>query len=262
MADESIRFDDGAKYERMMGVWSRIAGDIFLDWLAPAPGLKWADIGCGNGAFSEVIVERCAPVEVQGIDPSAEQVEFARQRHRPGVAQFQQGDAMALPFATNSFDAAAMALVIFFVPRPAVGVAEMARVVRPGGSVAAYAWDIEAGGMPFAPINGALGALGLARVSAPFAEASTIPNLTRLWSEAGLVDVETRTITVERPFESFDEFWESAALNNVIATQVAGLTPEQLQWAKQDAMARVARDEAGRLVFRAHANAVKGRVPN
>ena len=52
MADESIRFDDGAKYERMMGVWSRIAGDIFLDWLAPAPGLKWADIGCGNGAFS------------------------------------------------------------------------------------------------------------------------------------------------------------------------------------------------------------------
>ena len=40
MAEFKIRFDDGAGYERMMGVWSRLAGDIFLDWLAPAPGLR------------------------------------------------------------------------------------------------------------------------------------------------------------------------------------------------------------------------------
>ena len=70
MAERQIRFDDGAAYERMMGNWSRLAGNIFLDWLAPRSGLRWIDIGCGNGAFTELLIERCAPAEVQGIDPS------------------------------------------------------------------------------------------------------------------------------------------------------------------------------------------------
>jgi ubiquinone/menaquinone biosynthesis C-methylase UbiE len=70
MVQSPIRYDDGAAYERMMGAWSRIAGEIFLNWLAPDPGLRWIDIGCGSGAFTELLVERCAPAEVQGIDPS------------------------------------------------------------------------------------------------------------------------------------------------------------------------------------------------
>jgi ubiquinone/menaquinone biosynthesis C-methylase UbiE len=63
-------FAFGGLYERMMGAWSRLAGEIFLDWIAPRPGLRWIDGGCGNGAFTELVVERCAPAEVHGIDPS------------------------------------------------------------------------------------------------------------------------------------------------------------------------------------------------
>src|SRR3569623_781765 len=70
MRDSQIRFDDGAAYERMMGVWSRLVGEVFLDWLSPAPGLDWIDVGCGNGAFTELLVERCAPRAVVGVDPS------------------------------------------------------------------------------------------------------------------------------------------------------------------------------------------------
>ena len=131
---DHIRFDDGAGYERYMGTWSQLAGDAFLDWLAPASGLRWLDVGCGNGAFTEMIVERCAPVSVEGIDPSEAQLAFARTRPASRVAQFRLGDAMALPFSDDTFDAAVMPLVIFFVPDPARGVAEMARVVRPGGT--------------------------------------------------------------------------------------------------------------------------------
>ena len=61
MPDAQIRFDNGAAYEDFMGKWSRLAGDTFLDWLAPAAGWRWADIGCGNGAFTEMIVQRHAP---------------------------------------------------------------------------------------------------------------------------------------------------------------------------------------------------------
>ena len=75
MTEQQIRFDDGASYERMMGVWSRLAGDVFLDWLKPHSGMRWVDVGCGNGAFPELILSRFAPTEVHGIDPSEAQLE-------------------------------------------------------------------------------------------------------------------------------------------------------------------------------------------
>ena len=107
-----IRYDDGGAYERMMGTWSRAAGEIFLDWLAPSRGLRWIDVGCGTGAFTELLVERCAPAEVEGVDPSEAQLSFARARPVGQIAKFQQGDALALPFSEVRFDAAVMALVI------------------------------------------------------------------------------------------------------------------------------------------------------
>src|SRR5215475_9271530 len=131
MAGTQMRFDDGAGYERYMGNWSQRVGSVFLDWLAAPSGLKWIDVGCGNGAFTELLVERCAPTLVNGIDPSEAQLDFARKRPAARQAKFDLGDAMALPFPTDAFDVATMALVIPFVPEPIKGVAEMTRVVRP-----------------------------------------------------------------------------------------------------------------------------------
>jgi len=109
MAETQLRFDDGAAYERMMGNWSQRAGSIFLDWLAAASDLKWIDVGCGNGAFTELLVERCAPTLVNGIDPSEAQLDFARKRLAARQAKFDLGDAMALPFPADEFDVATMA---------------------------------------------------------------------------------------------------------------------------------------------------------
>src|SRR5579862_6283827 len=115
MSENQIRFVDGGAYEQMMGVWSRLAGQVFLDWLAPRSGLRWLDVGCGSGAFTELVVQRCAPAGIDGIDPSDAQLAFARSRETVGMASFQSGDAMALPFEAGRFDVAVMALVIFFV---------------------------------------------------------------------------------------------------------------------------------------------------
>jgi len=107
---------------------------------------------------------------------------FARSRPGARSAVFQQAGAMALPFDTGRFDAAIMALVIFFVPEPAKGVAEMTRVVRPGGLVAAYAWDILGGGNPAEPINAELPALGVTPLAPPRASAISLLAKTRLIS--------------------------------------------------------------------------------
>ena len=200
MTEHEIRFDDGAAYERMMGTWSRLAGDVFLDWLAPRPGLRWIDVGCGNGAFTAMLIERCTPAEIQGIDPSEAQLAFARARPGSRIAAFHQGDATTLPFPESRFDAAVMALVIFFVPDPAKGVAEMVRVVGPGGTVAAYAWDIVGGGSPLEPIQTEMNTMGLNPPLPPSAHVARTEALHDLWANAGLEAVEAREITVSRTF--------------------------------------------------------------
>src|ERR1700761_526229 len=91
-----IRFNNGAAYERYMGKWSQLAGETFLDWLAPESRRQWLDVGCGNGAFTETIIERCNPASMQGIDPSEEQLAFARTRPALSAAEFRQGNALAL----------------------------------------------------------------------------------------------------------------------------------------------------------------------
>jgi ubiquinone/menaquinone biosynthesis C-methylase UbiE len=259
MAAQEIRFDDGAAYERMMGVWSRLAGEVFLDWLAAAPGWRWIDIGCGNGAFTELLVERCAPVEVQGIDPSEAQLAFARGRPAARLAEFRKGGAMELPFPDRSFDAAVMALVIFFVPDPAKGVAEMARVVRPGGMVAAYAWDMLGGGFPLEPVRLELQAMGVEVAQPPNPGASRIEALQELWRTAGLQEIETREITVRRSFEGFEDFWTTSLLSPSIGAATAAMAASDLETLKARVRPRLPADAAGRITCRARANAIKGR---
>jgi ubiquinone/menaquinone biosynthesis C-methylase UbiE len=261
VAEQEIRFDDGAAYEQMMGIWSRTAGDVFLDWLAPRSGLSWIDVGCGNGAFTELIVARCAPAEVHGIDPSEGQLAFARTRLAADVAQFHRGDAMALPFPNDSFDAAVMALVIFFVPDPTKGVAEMTRTVRPGGLVSAYAWDIPGGGLPNSPIQAEMRAMGIKPLLPPNANAARIDALRNLWTRAGLEAVQTHEITVQRTFDSFDDFWTSSLLGGGIGPVIAAMPSGDVELLKARVRSRLPADVAGRVTANAHANAIKGQMP-
>jgi SAM-dependent methyltransferase len=261
MTEQQIRFDDGAAYERMMGTWSRLAGDVFIDWLSPSAGLRWIDVGCGNGAFTELLFGRCAPAEVQGVDPSEGQLAFARERLVGRPAEFRQGNAMTLPFPEHRFDAAVMALVIFFVPDPAKGIAEMVRVVRPGGTVSAYAWDVFGGGFPADPVQAEMRAMGMKVLFPPSIDASRREVMDRLWREAGLDAVETTAITVQRTFADFDDFWATTLLGSTIAPLIAAMPPGDVERLKSQVRVRLPPDAAGRITSAARANAVKGVVP-
>lgn len=255
-----IRFDDGAAYERYMGKWSQLVGDAFLDWLAPAPSLRWLDVGCGNGAFTEMLVDRCAPASAHGIDPSEAQLAFARTRPASRAAQFRQGDAMALPFPDDTFDAAVMPLVIFFVPDPARGVAEMARVVSPGGSVTAYAWDMLGDGFPYEALHAEMRAMGLDVPVPPSRDASRLDVMCDLWGGAGLDAVETRAIVVQRTFADFDDYWTTIRGGPSVSTKLKSMAPEQLALLEARMRTRLVPDAAGRITCSARANAVKGRA--
>ena len=243
-----------------MGKWSQLAGETFLDWLAPASGLRWLDVGCGNGAFTEMLVERCAPVSVEGIDPSESQLAFARTRPVSRVAQFRRGDAMALPFADDTFDVAVMPLVIFFVPDPARGVAEMARVVCPGGIVTAYAWDLPGGGFPYDALQAEMRALGVAVPAPPSPGASGLDAMRDLWKGARLDAVETREVAVQRTFADFDDFWTTIFMGPSVGPGLSAMAPDELALLKTRMRARLPADVTGRITCRARANAVKGHV--
>jgi SAM-dependent methyltransferase len=258
---DEIRFDDGAAYERYMGTWSRLAGDVFLDWLAPASGLRWLDVGCGNGAFTEMLVERCGPASVDGIDPSEEQLAYARTRSASRVARFRTGDAMALPFPDDAFDAAVMPLVIFFVPEPARGVAEMARVVAPGGIVAAYAWDLPGGGFPYDALWVEMRGMGVDVPLPPSPDASRIEALRGLWTGAGLEAVEMREIIVRRTFANFDDYWTTVRGGPSVGRGLATMSSADLAVLQERMRAGLPADAGGRITCTARANAVKGRVP-
>jgi SAM-dependent methyltransferase len=260
MPDQTIRFDDGAAYEQMMGIWSRLAGEIFLQWLAPPPKLRWIDVGCGNGAFTELLVERCAPAEVQGIDPSEAQLAFARTRPAGRRARFSQGDAMALPFPGNRFDAAIMALVLVFVADPRKGVDEMVRVVGPGGIVATYMWDMLGGGFPLDPIIAEMREMGIAPPRPPRMEASRMDALREMWTAADLADIETREIVVRRTFLHFDDLWSSNMKSPTVGPTVAAMAANDVETLKARLRARLPADAKGRIAYDGRANAIRGRV--
>ena len=256
---EAMQFQDGERYESMMGVWSALIGSTFLDWVAVPAGAKWADVGCGNGASTELIVSRANPAAVAAIDPSEAQLAFARKRHRAGVASFTIGSALQLPYGDASFDAAIMALVIFFVPDPAKGVAEMRRVVRAGGTVAAYAWDIEGGGFPYEAVHVAMRAVGAQPIQPPRSEVAALDTLSRLWADAGLSEVETREITANRIFATFEEYWNTATSAPGIAPVLARLDPEQANHVRNSSRQYLG---SRQLTISGRAHAVKGRVPS
>lgn len=261
MTVEQIRFNDGATYERYMGAWSQLAGSKFLDWLAPAPWQHWLDVGCGNGAFTEMVVGHRAPASVHGVDPSEEQLAFARARPALHDAKFRHGDAMRLPYPDGMFDIAIMPLVIFFVPEPAIGVSEMARVVRAGGTVAAYAWDMPGGGFPYELLLAQMREMGLAVPAPPSPDASRAAVMHDLWTRAGLDATATCVIDVQRTFADFDDFWTTACAAPSVGATLRALDASRIAQLKTRVRDRLPEQADARITYGARANAVKGRVP-
>ena len=244
MAENQIRFEDGAAYEHMMGSLEPARRRDLSRLARATTRLAMGRYRMRQRRITELLIERCTPAEVQGMDPSERQLALARTRPAARAAEFRQGDAMALPFPDDRFDAAVMALVIFFLPEPAKGVAEMARVVCPGGTVAAYAWDMLGGGYPREPIPAEIARWESHPALPQSGEASRIEVMRDLWTDAGLQAIETREISVLRTFADFDDFWTTTLMAPSICARPRH-GPQRCRGAENPVRASLPLDGAG-----------------
>jgi SAM-dependent methyltransferase len=112
----------------------------FLDRVGIPQGASLLDVACGSGQLALVAARR--GVRVTGVDIATNSIRAARERARAEAlpAQFDEGDAEALPYADASFDMVASLFGAMFAPRPDLVARELVRVCRPGGTIALANW--------------------------------------------------------------------------------------------------------------------------
>ena len=244
-----------------MGVWTNIVGDRFLTWLQPNTSKHWIDIGCGNGASTEQILEKCSPSIIDALDPSEDQIKFAKSRKLTKLANFSIGDAEALTALDEKYDYAVMALVLFFLPNPERGVSEMVRVCRSGGQIAAYVWDILGCDLPTNPTLKVLEARGVPFSIPPSSEISTVNALRTVFEKSGAKLVETTAFRAERIYASYEDYWDLPFKFIFVSPAVKNLDLKLIEEIKTEVKENLNIDQPGRVKAKAHANAVKGTVP-
>jgi len=202
-----MSFDVAAEaYDGFMGRYSRLLSGKLADLARVRGGQRVLDVGCGTGALTSELVARLGPAGVTAVDPSAPFVAATRARH-PGV-DVRRAPAEQLPFPDGSFDAALAQLVVHFMKDPVAGLAEMRRVTRGDGVVAACVWDHGGGEGPLRIFWDA------ARVLDPeIDDESHLPGtrkgqLAELFEAAGLREIESTALSVSLEHSTFEGWWE------------------------------------------------------
>jgi ubiquinone/menaquinone biosynthesis C-methylase UbiE len=262
MAETTFDFDDSAAYERAMGRWSRAVAPVFLQWLAPPANARWLDVGCGTGIFAHTLLELCAPASVVGVDAAVAQIAQATGGPAAGRASFEVADARKLPFPEASFDIVASALVLNFIADRTQALAEMRRVARAGGAVAAYVWDFAEELSPSGPLRRAMRRFGVQVPPIPGTDESGLEMLRALFHEAGLDRIETRIIDVCLAYRNFEDFWHAQTPNYAPTTKIiASMAESDRARVKSAVRGELPTAPGGVIEYFARANAIKARVP-
>jgi ubiquinone/menaquinone biosynthesis C-methylase UbiE len=207
---------DAANYEKLMGRWSRRLAPIFIEHAGIADGDRVIEVGCGTGSLTFALPQVANIASLTAIDHSEVYLAAAQAKNRDQRIHIEQGDGAALRFADASFDRAVSMLVLpSVIPRPELAVNEMRRVTRPGGVVCAAFWDSPGGAAANRMFWDTAAALDEAAAEArdrtmsrPIYAPGALP---RIWSEAGLTEIDQRSLTIRMDFANFSDYWEPFA---------------------------------------------------
>ena len=223
-----MSFDVAADaYDRFMGRYSALLSPQLADLAAVRGGQRVIDVGCGPGALTAELVTRLGPESVSAVDPSEPFVSAAKARNA-GV-DVRRASAEALPFPDGAFDAALAQLVVHFMSDPVAGLAEMARVTRHGGVVAACVWDHAGGHGPLSVFWTAARELDPNLDDESTLAGTREGHLAELFLAVDLREIEAATLTSSLEHTSFEEWWQPYTLGvGPAGAHVAGLDAEHL----------------------------------
>ncbi len=244
-------------YDRFMGRYSGELAGAFADFVGIDATTRVLDVGCGPGAFTTVAVERAGAANVSAADPTAAFVEACRAR-LPGV-DVRQEPAEHLSFHDESFDCASAQLVFHFVSDPTRAVAEMTRVVRPGGVIAGCVWDFAEGMEMLRRFwDAALAIDPQAPDEARTLRFSRRGELAELLGASGLADVAETTLLVSSRYRAFDELWDGFRAGvGPAGAYCAGLSPDRQAELRQSLFERLGEPD-GEFSLEAVARAARG----
>ena len=206
-----MTFDvDAAAYDAFMGRYSVLLAPQLAGLAGVTSGQRALDVGCGTGTLTDELVDRLGASSVSAVDPSAPFVASVRDRY-PEV-DVQQAKAELLPFPDDSFDVALAQLVVHFMSDPVAGLAEMTRVVRPDGVVAACVWDHAGGNGPLSVFWNAARDLDPTVEDESALAGTREGHLDELLTAAGLREVEGGQLSVHVEHPTFEEWWEPFTL--------------------------------------------------
>jgi len=253
-------FSDAIAYEAMMGRWSRRLAGLFLDFAKVGDADRVLDVGCGTGALVERILERTERAYVVGIDPAEAFVDYSRARFPGSRATFDCGSAFKLPYPDASFDRSLSLLVFQFLKQPGTAAAEMRRVTRAGGTVAACAWDRTGQEMS------ELFWEECVRLDPGAEEKAQRPDvcnragqLAELWGATGFEEVSEVTLEMRTDFKCFDDFWLPYTKGvGAQGVYVASLSPERREALRDALRKRFVGEQDRAFSLRAAALAVRG----
>jgi len=250
-----------------MGRWSRLVAPPLLDFTGLPGSGRILDVGSGTGSLAFAIAERKTRATVLGIDPSQEYVAYAVSRNRfSGRVAFEVGDAQQLQNGDAGFAAAVSLLVFNFIPDPAKALAELRRVVSPGGKVSAAVWDYGAGMRMLRTFWDAAVQLdpAAARLDEKHMPLCREGELSTLWRQGGLTSVREKPIDIRMRFESFADYWDPFLLGQGPAgAYVRRLNPSQVVDLRKEVIRRLSLpDENKPFDLTARVWSVRGVVPN
>ena len=222
-----MSFDVAAEaYDRFMGRYSALLAPQMADFAGVRAGQRVLDVGCGPGALTAELVARLGSAAVAAVDPSQSFVAAVQARH-PGV-EVLQAPAERLPFPDRSFDATLAQLVVHLMSDPIAGLAEMARVTRRDGVIAASVWDHAGGQGPLSLFWQAARRLDPGVDDESKLAGTRAGHLAELFEAAGLHDIVETAITVRREHASFEAWWEPFTHGvGPAGSYVAGLDTER-----------------------------------
>lgn len=199
-----------AAYDAYMGRFAAPLAALVVDQMAPRPGQQALDVGCGPGAVTSQLIERLGVHAVHAIDPSATFVAAVRERW-PDL-DVRQGVAEQLPVDDDSIDLCVAQLVVHFMSDPVAGLAEMARVTRPGGVVTASVWDFGGQAGPVDVFWRAARELDPDEPGERQLPGAREGHLVELAQAARLREVHQQRLVVSSRYATFREWWDSFTL--------------------------------------------------